>query len=166
MDCNATVVLFTKTNARVLANPTDLASFIKHKLAIIKPDLSQVKGVPPHFWKYEFGMILPMNADEQNERLRLIKEIGVDNETVITPQVVEQDMGVKLVKDLAAATVRAEESEKELKRVSEELYKANQREMEIKHKLELERSSKNFNKYVQGIVVALLVALILIMVKK
>lgn len=96
IDNNATVVIFTKTNARVIVNPPELAALIKHKLAILKPDLTHVKGVPPHFWKYEYGMIVPMNAEEQDERLKLIQQNGVDNNLVITPQIVTNDLGKDL----------------------------------------------------------------------
>ncbi len=65
------VVLFSESNARVITNPTE--DFSKNPRAIVDPDLTQVHGVPPHFWKFEFGRVLPMDNDEKAERLKVLE---------------------------------------------------------------------------------------------
>ena len=47
-----TVVVFNENGVRILINP-DKAP----KGAIINPDLTHLKGVPPHLWKLENGKI-------------------------------------------------------------------------------------------------------------
>lgn len=47
---------------------------------MIDPDLSQVKAIPPHFWKRSKGnMIVPMTDAEQKIRLADIEAHGIDN---------------------------------------------------------------------------------------
>lgn len=93
-------VTFTKNNARVLLNPPDLSALLQHRLAIVDPDMSHVKDVPPHFWKFECGMLFPMNLEEQAVRLKAIKEEGVDN-CVITPKIIDSDPEPQIKKDYA-----------------------------------------------------------------
>jgi cbb3-type cytochrome oxidase subunit 1 len=72
--------VFTKNNARILTNPTS-KELKAYKNSVIDPDLSQVRAVPPHFWKRGLGnLIVPMTDHEQKIRLSDIKENGVDNE--------------------------------------------------------------------------------------
>lgn len=74
-----TVVVFTKNNARVVHNPENLERFRNHPYCVVDPDLSQVKGTPPHFWKLEGGQILPMSALEQVAVLDHHEKYGVCN---------------------------------------------------------------------------------------
>lgn len=86
MKQNKTLCIFTGTNARVFEYPSD--EFFKEASAwpncVPGPDLSNVDGVPPHFWKQEGGVVVPMNKAEQEARLEKIERFGVDN--VIRPQ--------------------------------------------------------------------------------
>lgn len=84
------IVIFTRTNARVLVNPPEMGIMLRDKSAIINPDLQFVKGVPPHFWKMEYGVVCPMNEQERKERTDFIEKVGIDN-TIETALVVAKD---------------------------------------------------------------------------
>lgn len=75
------VVIFTKTNARILINPDNefFDELLTWPNAIVNPDLSRVEGVPPHLWKLEKGLVVSMNDAEKEARLALIAAHGVDN---------------------------------------------------------------------------------------
>lgn len=45
----------------------------------MNPDLSKVRGEPPHFWKLVDGEILPMSRPEKIYRLAHHETFGVDN---------------------------------------------------------------------------------------
>lgn len=83
-------VVFTPTNARVLINPPNLADLVSSGECILNPDMTYVKQVPPHFWKYESGCIVPMTAEEQALRLDYIRQNGVDN-TICTKTLIKGD---------------------------------------------------------------------------
>lgn len=71
------IVVFTKNNARVLVNPE---KFPKDNY-ILNPDLSLVKGIPPHLWKLnKDGQIIPMKGQEIHNRLVDIEKHGSDND--------------------------------------------------------------------------------------
>jgi hypothetical protein len=84
------VVVFTKTNARILVNPPNMADLLNKKQAILNPSLDYVRACPPHFWKLEAGQIVPMDPKEQEERLHQINSFGVDND-VITEKLILGD---------------------------------------------------------------------------
>ena len=84
------IVVFTKTNARVLVNPPEMGIMLRDNSAILNPELKHVKHVPPHFWKMEYGIVAPMNKEERETRIAHIANIGVDN-SVITSEVVKSD---------------------------------------------------------------------------
>lgn len=65
-------VLFTESNARIYVGPA-VEKVRSLKGVLITPDLSQVKRIPPHFWKLEKGKIVPMNEVERAERIKLIE---------------------------------------------------------------------------------------------
>lgn len=83
-----TWVYFTENNARVIVNPgpaqVAALAVVPAERIVKDPDLSQVKGVAPHFWKLEGGAILPMTPEEQAVRLQELAP-GVDN--VVPPAV-------------------------------------------------------------------------------
>lgn len=79
MSQKSKLVVFTRTNARILVNPTN-REIQTYKNAVINPDLSAVKAVPPHFWKQEKGKVVPMSDYEMKARLDDISKYGIDNE--------------------------------------------------------------------------------------
>lgn len=92
IDGKNTVVVFTRSNARIYVNPgsKEIAELLTNGQAVLNPDLSLVGGFPPHFWKVEYGRIVPMKAEEQEKRLEFIAKHGVDN-TIITREVLAND---------------------------------------------------------------------------
>lgn len=68
------VVVFTEKGARVLVNPPSIDKSEFNKI-IMNPDLTKVKGIPPHKWSYnEHNEIIPLDDDlEQEKRNLLIK---------------------------------------------------------------------------------------------
>ena len=76
-------VVFTANNARLVMgiNPDD---YKHNSRAVINPDLSRVRGTPPHFWKRIGDEIHPMSAVEQNAVRAHHAKHGVDN-VVQTP---------------------------------------------------------------------------------
>ncbi len=68
------VVVFTSNNARILTNPS-----AHPEGGLVNPDLSLVRGCPPHFWKLVHGKILPMTTPEKALRMAHIELHGVDN---------------------------------------------------------------------------------------
>lgn len=74
------VVLFTKNNARIIKTD-DFSPYLGNASARINPDLSQVKRIPPHFWKInQKGEIVEMTPLEKEIRLKDHKKNGVDNQ--------------------------------------------------------------------------------------
>jgi hypothetical protein len=74
----AKIVVFLKYNTRILVN-ADPGKYKLFKNAVINPDLSKVRSVPPHFWKLYDGEIVPMTDKEQHIRLKEISRYGIDN---------------------------------------------------------------------------------------
>lgn len=76
-----TLVVFTRTNARIYVNPEN--SFYDEVMhwpnVALNPNLAPVDGLPPHFWKLQKGTIIPMNDAEKAARLADIERYGVDN---------------------------------------------------------------------------------------
>lgn len=56
-------VVFNKYGARIIVNPGN--AYKNAKDVVLNPDLSLVKGVPPHYWKLEDGKIVPKNKLER-----------------------------------------------------------------------------------------------------
>lgn len=63
-----TYVVFNEIGARIVKNPDNEADFDANPKAVRDPDLQWVQGIPPHFWKFEEGRILPMNEQEKQAR--------------------------------------------------------------------------------------------------
>lgn len=57
----STVVVFTSNNARILT-VEDTSQYEKWPNAVINPDMSKVRNLPPHYWRLHKGQILPMDA--------------------------------------------------------------------------------------------------------
>lgn len=73
------VVIFTTNTARILKDPANLSEMTKWPNAVINPDLSQVQGLVPQFWRIESGSIVPMNPPEMRYRKQIITANGMDN---------------------------------------------------------------------------------------
>lgn len=74
------LVIFTKNNARVLTQPETFTDLMHYPNCVPDPDLMGVKGIPPHFWKLEEGLVVPMTEAEKDARMFDIEANGVDNE--------------------------------------------------------------------------------------
>lgn len=61
------VVVFTADNARVLYTETP-EHWVNTPQAVINPDLKEVTGVEPHYWKLVEGKVLPMTDPERAAR--------------------------------------------------------------------------------------------------
>ena len=57
------VVLFNKYGARILINPHDIAELRKLPNCIVNPDLSRVRGLPPHMWEQHDQAVLPKDPN-------------------------------------------------------------------------------------------------------
>jgi hypothetical protein len=73
-----TVVVFTENNARILM-VEDVEPYKDWENAIIDPDLSKVRKIPPHEWKISDGKIVPMSQIERVSRSEQLKT-GACNE--------------------------------------------------------------------------------------
>lgn len=73
------VVVFTTNTARLLTNPPNLSDMTKWPNAVIEPNLSQVQGLLPQFWRILDGDIVPMSPMEIRYRKKLITANGMDN---------------------------------------------------------------------------------------
>lgn len=67
-----TVVVFNKYGARILVNPGDAYDNVKD--SIINPDLTEVKGLPPHYWKLVDGKVVPKTEKEKADMDALHKQ--------------------------------------------------------------------------------------------
>lgn len=78
---NQSVVIFTTNNARVITDINDerAMELSYWPNAVLDPNLSQVEGVPPHFWKLIGREILPMGESEKLARIDNINKHGIDN---------------------------------------------------------------------------------------
>lgn len=73
------VVVFTKNNARVLRNPENIEQYLAMDNAIIEPDLSEVQGIPPHYWSLVDGKVVKKGFREGLARARHIRKHGAVN---------------------------------------------------------------------------------------
>lgn len=67
------IVVFTNNNARIIVGG-GMGVVGSSDRVVSNPDLSAVRGIPPHLWKLEDGRVIPMNADERKKRLASRKE--------------------------------------------------------------------------------------------
>lgn len=78
MEKKTRIVIFTDNNARIITTRDPG----KYKLAsnmVVDPDLTQVRHVPPHFWKLKQGLVLEMSRPEKLARMEVIERSGADN---------------------------------------------------------------------------------------
>lgn len=69
------IVIFTSHNARILNIDDEMIhQYEQYANAVINPDLSQVKGIPPHFWKLQGKRVVPMTFEEKKFRTELINK--------------------------------------------------------------------------------------------
>lgn len=82
-----TVAVFTANNCRLIKGTAE--SWKNNPNAVVNPDLSEVKGLPPHFWVLsKDGRILPMQTEDRSARMVHINQHGADN--VVVPLSVVQ----------------------------------------------------------------------------
>ena len=81
-DCedSMTVVIFTSNNARILSGVEDITPYSDNPDLVVDPDLTQVRGIPPHYWKLEKGVVVPMSKSERERRDLEHVNNKVDNE--------------------------------------------------------------------------------------
>lgn len=95
---NHRVVVFTKNNARILkVSGLELFAYKNMANAVIDPDMSRVKKLPPHLWKLVDGKVLPLNFIERPLRNKNILKKGADNEIVLVPDMSDKYIGIKIV---------------------------------------------------------------------
>lgn len=82
-------VIFTKNNARIVNNITDVEYYKALENAVIDPDLINVRGIPPHYWKLDNGCVMPMTEAEKLTVDEHHSENDVDNELPVPPEVIE-----------------------------------------------------------------------------
>lgn len=73
------VVVFTTNTCRILKDPANLSEMTKWPNAVVDPDLSQVQGLLPQFWRLSEGNIVPMGPLEIRYRKQVITANGMDN---------------------------------------------------------------------------------------
>lgn len=78
------VVIFTPNNARILPG-VDPALYKDAANAVINPDLSAVRGVAPHYWKWDGERVLPMGEAERAAR-DLALQSGAQNTPILVPK--------------------------------------------------------------------------------
>lgn len=77
-------VVFVKNNARVVHSDKPFVKGYSHHSVVMNPDLSEVKGIEPQYWKRGPGQkIIAMSEQERKTRDLHIDRYGVDNESVI-----------------------------------------------------------------------------------
>jgi hypothetical protein len=74
------LIVFTENNARIVKDPDAIEALKGKPNSYFKPDLSRVKGIPPHLWSVLDGEIVPMHEDHREERIKLIRELGAIND--------------------------------------------------------------------------------------
>lgn len=79
------VVIFKKNTAEILVNPLVVSRYKLMENALVNPDLSLVKKEPPHFWKNQNGMVVPMSRPEKLQRLQDIQNEGTEVKLLTTP---------------------------------------------------------------------------------
>jgi hypothetical protein len=95
------IVVFTKNNARIIMGG-GMGAVGSSDRVVSSPDLSGVRGIPPHHWKLENGKIVPMDAKERSERDRQLDKASVGvNPTLAEHFAKQQRMQVLLAGLLA-----------------------------------------------------------------
>lgn len=66
------VIVFSELGARILINPSNIEDYKNAANALINPDLSKVKGLPPHLWELNSKEVVPMHVSKRAEREALV----------------------------------------------------------------------------------------------
>lgn len=86
MSTRVKAAIFTTNNCRVVKG-VDPNHFSGWKNVVVNPDLSKVRGLPPHHWKLgKNGSILPMSKNERLQRDQHIEKHGADNRVILIPK--------------------------------------------------------------------------------
>lgn len=74
------MVVFTKSNARILTNPPDIHLWEGRSDVMINPSFDKVKRIPPHYWKQgENNTLVSMSDEEKRARDQLLQKEGAIN---------------------------------------------------------------------------------------
>ena len=84
------IVVFTENSARIHVNPANAEELLAEPHALLNPDLSAVKGLPPHLWKLSGNKIVPMSEAAQAVRQADVLKRGV----------IQRPLQRKLMRDL------------------------------------------------------------------
>jgi hypothetical protein len=83
------IVVFTKDNARIIMGG-GMGAVSSGDQVVSNPDLSAVRGIPPHLWKLQSGQVVPMNAAEQAKRLMYSEPPANDVTSVLAKHLSKQ----------------------------------------------------------------------------
>lgn len=89
-------VVFSPTNARILINPEEPLLYEGRDDVIKNPDLTNVQGIPPHFWKVQNYRIVSMTEAEKKQRQKIIDET-VSHYPVVNELVAQVDHFKKVI---------------------------------------------------------------------
>jgi hypothetical protein len=95
------LVIFDDTGAWIEKNPDEISKHKGKPNSILNPDLSQVKGLPPHAWNLVDGLIVPASDKEAKNRHKQLHNLVTPS-----PIPVKSHLFIKyLVSFLAGAVV-------------------------------------------------------------
>lgn len=77
-----TVVIKTSNNHRVIM-VEDATPYLDQVGVWIDPDLTEVRGIPPHYWKHDGRRHVPMTAEEKLAVDQHHDANGVDNDVSV-----------------------------------------------------------------------------------
>lgn len=75
------VVVFFERTARIYFHPNEVEELAKLPSAVKNPDLSRVRGVPPHLWALVKGKIVPIRGKAASLREAEIRKRGAGDTT-------------------------------------------------------------------------------------
>jgi hypothetical protein len=80
-----TIVIFTSNNARI-QYVEDTKAYEGLENVVINPDLTRVRGIPPHQWKIQNDVIVPKSEGEVSKVEKDQAKRGVDNNIILIPK--------------------------------------------------------------------------------
>lgn len=72
------IIIPTENNHRILVTD-NVAPYTGKEGIFIDPDLSRVKGIAPHYWKWDGQYFIPMDAFEKKAVDDTHKKMGIKN---------------------------------------------------------------------------------------
>lgn len=123
-------VVFTRTNSRVIRYQ-DIKEIGDLGNVVVNPDLSMVRGVPPHFWTLIDGHIIPMN--EEQKRVRIIQLESPPSAQDIVDQKIAK-LEIAALKKLEEEAEKEREEERTHRLLIQNQFKTHQDAIEFTHK--------------------------------